>query len=193
MIKAEISDNIDNSKYTETHQFIWGDDAIRHSYTYTGSSKTYNSTLSLKNGLVQREEYGNESCIFTYNKSNRLVKFNDSNYCTVDAVWDGDKLMSMFDKEEDESTTFTYGASCKKGYYPFFASMMEPGEGYILYMAHPEIAGMRTKQLPVSVLWDYGYEKESSTLSYEFDKDGYISKMKISEDGYIETAILTWK
>lgn len=140
-------------------QLVWGDDAI----------KIDDCTLTIKNGLVQSSSKGET---FAYNSSNRIIKYDSST-----AIWDNDKLVSAGD------FTLTYGESCKKGYFPLIPFMI--GDYYqgsaILYFAHPEIAGMRTKQLPTGM--------NGRTLSYEFDKDGYITKIDLGGLGYT----LTWE
>ena len=82
--------------------------------------------------------------------------------------------------------------------------MIDTGECPLLFMAHPEIAGMRTTQLPTSITWthtdDYSgkTDSETSTMEYEFDKEGYISKIigkETDSDGSTDTYIytLTWQ
>ena len=62
-----------------------------------------------------------------------------------------------------------------------------------LFMAHPEIAGIRTTQLPVSTV-EIERSTNKYTYTYEFDKDDYISKMiKKGSDGSLWTYTLTWK
>ena len=114
-------------------------------------------------------------------------------------------MVSISDAIEGDGgdATLNYGQSCKKGYFPFIAYMI--GGRDIIFMAHPEIAGMRTNQLPTSVTWtekDYytgKTESSTSTLTYEFDKEGYISKIigkeTDSDDGSTETYTytLTWQ
>ena len=59
-------------------------------------------------------------------------------------------------------------------------------------MAHPEIAGMRTNQLPNT--YSYSRYDEEFSLTYEYDKEGYISKIKLKDnDGNTDTYTLTWK
>ncbi len=189
VVKAEYKED----NYTETYQFIWGDDAIRVSWSNTESTSNYRCTISLKNGHIEYEDYGEaQKGIFSYNSSNKLIKFSDGKYWTVSAIWDGDKLVSISD--EDSDCTLTYkNQSCKKGYFPFIATMIEAGETHLLHMAHPEIAGMRTTQLPSSITWIDRYETETSTLTYEFDNEGYISKVNIKEGSNTYTITLTWK
>ena len=89
--------------------------------------------------------------------------------------------MSIYDGSD--KYTFTYGESCEKGYYPlipYFMGYRSPTE-MMLFMAHPEITGMRTKQLPTRM--------GGITFTYEFDKEGYISKLGVNNT----EATLTWK
>lgn len=203
LIEAIVVEEEIGYKDTETYRFTWGDDAIKTSWTSNNSSSSYSCTLILKNGLVQYEDYGDNDGVgtYTYNSSNRLIKFSDDDdYWTTTAIWDGDKLVSISDSENN--ATLKYGNSCKKGYFPFVATMMEAGESVILFIAHPEIAGMRTTQLPTSLTWaDEGYGEttsETTTMEYELDKEGYISKIigkKKNSDGSTEafTYTLTWQ
>ena len=193
LIEAKEIEEENGYKDTETYQFTWGDDAIKVICTYSEYTGTDTYTITLKNGLVQScaDEYRTE--IFTYNNANRFVKGEDE-YETTTAIWDGDKLVSISDSESD--ATLAYGTSCKKGYFPFVATMIEDG-CEILHMAHPEIAGMRTNQLPTKITWNDNYGSETSTFAYEFDKEGYISKIVGEEtfDGSTETYTytLTWQ
>ena len=180
-------------KDTETYTFTWGDDAIK--VIAKGSDYTDNYTLILKNGLVQNDENDN---VFTYNSSNRIVKCSSGdNYGDGEfsVIWDSDKLVSI--SMENEDATLTYGTSCKKGYFPFFATILANDADAALFMAHPEIAGMRTNQLPTKLTWTDKYGSETSTFTYEFDKEGYISKIVGEEifDGSTETYTytLTWQ
>lgn len=183
LIQSIETDEENNKTYTYVYKYIWGDNAIKVSYD-DGDSYT----LTLKDGLVQSSYDGD---IFTYNQSKKFIK-GENEWETITAIWDGDKLMSI--SNEDEDAILTYSKSCKKGYFPFIPTMIDFGSEY-LFVAHPEIAGMRTAQLPSSVTWD---NEETSILTYEFDKEGYISKVVGKEtyrDGYTETYTytITWQ
>lgn len=183
-----------DGNYIYTFKFTWGDDVVKVNENYDNGFYTDSYILTLKNGLVQSSD-NNET--FTYNSSNRFIK-GQGEWSTTTAIWDGDKLVSVTEGDMDEATLTYGGNSCKKGYFPFIGSIIDFTCDY-LFIAHPEIAGMRTTQLPTSVTWNYGYEEEKSTLSYEFDKEGYISKIigkeTDSDDGSTETYtyILTWQ
>ena len=180
LIKSTETDEHDNEKSTRTYQYIWGDDAIK----CTGDN---NYTFTLKNGLVQSDERHT----YSYNKSNRLVKV-ETDYSTTTAIWDSDKLMSISYEDDEETKTFTYEKSCKKGFFPFAANMIDDCE---LFIAHPEIAGSLTTQLPANITeTSKNHGSEKAILTYEFDKDGYISKILIkAADGSTETYTLTWQ
>ena len=64
-----------------------------------------------------------------------------------------------------------------------------------LFIAHPEIAGSLTTQLPASITeTSKNHGSEKAIITYEFDKDGYISKILIkAADGSTETYTLTWQ
>lgn len=201
LIEAISSYEEDGDKYTETYQFTWGDNAIKVISTFNDSNSNYTGTdtytITLKNGLAQDNEDGNT---FTYSNSNRIIKctsndkYGEGEYS---AIWDGDKLVSISEEDENDDATLTYGTSCKKGYFPFIASLLAVDGDAMLFMAHPEIAGMRTNQLPTKITWTDNYGSETSTFAYEFDKEGYISKVvgKETFNGSTETYTytLTWQ
>lgn len=181
--------------FSNNRKFIWGDNAIKVITKYdNGEEHSY--TFTLTNGLVRTCE---DSETFSYNSSNRLTRidFEDDNYdYRTEVIWDKDKLVSVVDYyngKTDYDTTFTYGTTCKKGYNPLIP---EPIYWDMLFVAHPEIAGMRTTQLPTTYTErdNYSNDIESANISYEFDKEGYISKIKYEyEDGNVATYTLTWK
>ena len=185
LVAATVMEGEENYSSTETFDFIWGDDVIKVTKTCPSSNSTYteNYTLTLKNGLVQYEDYGYGTGTYAYNSKNRFIEFSDVEYewRTITAIWDGDKLAAI--SEDDNEGKLTYGKTCSKGYFPFIATIIGAGECQVLFMAHPEIAGMRTSQLPQSITWthtdDYSGKTDSSThtFTYEFDKEGYISKI----------------
>ena len=190
LIKSTETDEYDNVKKSHTYQYVWGDDAINVS-----DESGYKYSFTLKNGIVQRES---EKYIFTYNKSNRIAQIEDwGEYKKV--LWDGDKLVSIVDEDEWDAT-LTYEKSCKKGYFPFVATIIEV-MNEVLFMAHPEIAGMLTTQLPTSMVTTYvskisisNPDKDIYNFTYEIDKDGYVSKIKREcSDASSWTYTLTWK
>lgn len=179
----------------ENSKFIWGDDAVVVKYEYEdGNGDNHTETYTLKNGLVQSwsADYHNghhTEGTYYYNSSNRLIKAAFTHHLgyTVNAVWDKDKLVSV-DTNDTYEAILTYGETCKKGYFPLISDVI--GLGDVLFMAHPEIVGMRTNQLPNTYLPD----DEEISMTYEYDKEGYISKIKLKDnDGNTDTYTLTWK
>ena len=69
--------------------------------------------------------------------------------------------------------------------------------GYELIMVHPELFGARTKQLQTAVICgDSDGDSETTTFEYEFDSEGYVSKitMGFEDDGQTYHEIfLTWE
>ena len=179
----------------ENSKFIWGDDAVVVKYEYEdGDGDNHTETYTLKNGLVQswsadyHNGYHTEGTYY-YNSSNRLIKAAFTHHLgyTVNAVWDKDKLVSV-DTNDTYEAILTYGETCKKGYFPLISDVI--GLGDVLFMAHPEIAGMRTNQLPNT----YSPDDEEFSMTYEYDNEGYISKIKLKDnDGNTDTYTLTWK
>ena len=166
-------------------QFTWGDDAITvyfKDYAHGDGDDSYSYTLTLKDGLVSSSSLGDT---FAYNDSGRITQWNSTDDADRTIKWDGDKVVNI--GFGDESTTITYGTSCPKGYFAILPCLINFNNlSQQLFMAHPEIAGMLTKHLPTKIY--------SQSWIYEFDKDGYISKIKYQEgDKYVEYFTLTWE
>ncbi len=190
LVQAGFNEEYNGGKRTENYQFVWGDDAIKvKCIDGSGSSLTFN----LNDQLVRNSDDGDS---FLYNSSNRFAKgIYGSNY-VVTATWDGDKIVSISRSENGykEDLTFKYGNSCKKGYFPLIAMTIQDNREFcLLFMAHPEIAGMRTSQLPTSSTVTEDNLGETETITYEFDKEGYISKIKTKDSYGSATYTLTWK
>ena len=194
MVKAD-----EVSNYSDSESFMWGDDAI----------KCENATIVLENGLVQRENLKWTKYVYFYNQSNRLIEYErEGSTDEISFIWDGDKLVSITEIENPNSDytsttdiTITYEKSCKRGYNPYFIGSLGIGASTYLSFGHPELWGLRTKQLPKTVTRTrtsrYDTISETTNFSYEFDKDGYISKMIIEEtyegESSRATFTLTWE
>lgn len=203
----EFEDDLPHAK-----QFVWEDSIIKvYANDYYDDDAYLHSVFNVKNGLVQVYENPDDeySETFTYNSSNKFIgcKYVDE-YETSGrvATWDNDKMTSTSKLNEDGTpyveTTLNYKKSCKKGYYPFIIDMIGVTECEIIFMAHPEIGGMRTSQLPSDFTKTYSENSEYNsvtTCEYEFDKDGYISKIIETKKAAIEyessvcTYTLTWE
>ena len=187
--------NIDvvNKKYT------WSDNTIK--VNWSSGQYHYSQVLTIKNGLVTIENSSDENPfyykkIFTYNESNKIVKIEDEGDDTTTAIWDGEKLESI-SNTDGWNTSLIYEKSCKNGYFPFIAEMIG-GENEVLFMAHPEIVGMKTTQLPSTMTdsYDYGVYGSGTDIThfnYEFDNEGYISKIAGEVDGSAYAYTITWQ
>lgn len=177
----------------------WGDDAVKLSAIerYDGIEYIDSYTLSLSNGLVQSCCFDNyQPYIAVYNQSDRLIKWGDSD-SEIRISWEGDKLVSATEYDEYGyiyDYTITYEKSCRKGYFPL-SIIMDLEFNFYLYFAHPELLGLRTSQLPASVTYTYDDNSSSTHIySYEFDNDGYISKVtESSGDSIYGILTLTWE
>lgn len=169
----------DSEPSTYTIEYIWGDDIIRQIGDNSG-------TYILEDGLIQ-EGHCFYDFDFTYNKSNKFVEL--TYYRTYTAIWDGNKLMSISSEKSDNR--FMYEGKTCKGYLPPCTAMFHMDtDGESLFTAHPEIAGMLTNQLPSARICD----GEKTTYTYEFDKNGYVSKIvEKGDDNEIKTIYLTWR
>lgn len=171
---------------TYNHTFNWNDNSIKESW-----DGEYRVSYFLENGLVRREQCDGSSYYFKYNMDGRFTHYNS----TKQAEWEDDRLVLWY--TGDVYITYTYdNFSCKKGYLPPIFLFDSP-----LYMAHPEIFGLKTNKLPSASSYnidDSGRNIRNSTYEYEF-KNGYVTKIiekrKETKDGsdYTLTFKLTWK
>ena len=181
----------ESDNYSNTSTLIWKDNTIDLD---NSSNWPFEYILTLEDNFVQNEEgIGDGYIYYTYNSSKRLtdilyVADYESELETFQ--WDGDKIMSI--SGEDYKISFAYKQTCKRGYFPLFDYFFGWND-HPLYDAHPELIGIRTKQLPESITYNYS-ENDNGTItcSYEFDTEGYITKIIMKDGNEIETYTLTW-
>ena len=181
-------------------EFNWSEDMIeRICLSDNYSSRDY----ILKNNLVQKVDHDYDYDMgdrFVYNGANRLEQRIEPSTLyeytyTTSATWDGDKLMSITSKAGDRIISkeiITYGGRCSAGYNPLIVSLFYGKE---LFYAHPELLGLRTNQLPVSVTY-YSSDNSVKTYNYEyeFDAASYITKIVEKVDNEIVRAwTITWE
>ena len=143
--------SFDHGEYAWTSNYTWNDNVIMTDEDYA---------VAMENGLVKSNS-NNDT--YTYNDSNRITQYTHNNRTTT-ITWDGDKIVTM-SSYVGSNLSFTYGEPCKKGYCPLIPYLMFQYDN--LSLAHPEIFGARSKQLPTMV--------GGILLTYEFDKEGYIT------------------
>ena len=194
LIKAE---EVHGSDYSFAETMIWGDDAVKISTKELQEGKEYNGnyTLPIVNGLVQSYNSNSSQYTAVYNQSNRLIEWGEERDQTI-IIWDGDKLVSATNNYYDHvyDYTLTYEKSCNKGYFPILGDLINVGHSFI-FLAHPELLGLRTTQLPASVTYTSDNKSLGTTsFSYELDKLGYISKIITKEENSEPyTYTLTWE
>lgn len=176
--------------WSSVAKYEWTDTAVIYTedYLYNDIPYTYEyKYILLSNGLVGTLDYGaGYSEDLSYNADGRY---------NADGLWEweGDKLVCIYD---DYMSAYTYGEPCKSGYAPLFTIY-----GNVLFFAHPELIGARTKQLPIGCTHTGYFNKDakpySTTYDYEFDAEGYVTKIVCTNiyDSYthIFTDIITWE
>ena len=157
--------SLDHGEYSGTSDYTWSDNLIM---------VDDNSAIALGNGRIKSNS-DNET--FIYNESGRLTKYVGK-HDTATITWNGDKIVSM--SSYVGSLDFTYGEPLKKGYCPLIPYLMFEYDN--LSMAHPELFGIRSKQLPTMI--------SGILVTYEFDNEGYITKIYLNQSNPM---ILTWE
>ena len=161
--------------------YIWGNNTIQAGGTI----------YTIENGLIQQREsksyYDDENSI-------RIYTYDNAGRCNDNMVWDGDRLALGYLGDYKYKYNYT-GVTCKKGFLPIWhmAFVEDP-----LLVVHPELIGAYTRQLPTSATYtnfiNPSQEGGAITYEYEFDSEGYISKIiEKSDRGYTYSYTLTWK
>lgn len=179
-----------NDTVTHTYKYVWNTDSInvtqevRLSSHPTSEPKPLKYTMNISGGLVRAfmgETVTKGNATYNYDASNRLQHTNDWSI-NIYNEWENDKLISTTQKFETGEfiTTFTYGESRPiKGYLPLVPNDITVNNP--LFIAHPELGGMKTCQTFVSKTIKFADKPDmagnTSLFEYELDKDGYISKI----------------
>lgn len=187
--------NAEDGPDLRTSKYSWDGNVIN--FKEPNSQDTFKFTID--DQFIISYENGSISRSYLY-FSDRLDKINlgvtDSfgKPAYISTIWNEDKLVEIKDVASTTTvTTITYGKTCNKGYCPIIPSMIEGSKHLLdvtdasimgLYVAHPELFGVRTSQLPATITTtDRWGDSKSENISYEFSEDGYISKI-IWEDDY---------
>lgn len=204
--EATISTVLQSSDtVTRTYKYVWNTDSInvteeiRLSSHPTSEPKPLKYTMNISGGLVRAfmgETVTKGNATYNYDASNRLQHTNDWSI-NIYNEWENDKLISTTRKFETGEfiTTFTYGESHPiKGYLPLVPNDITVNNP--LFVAHPELGGMKTCQTFVSKTIKFPDKPDmagnTSLFEYELDKDGYISKITSTNqpNGNDSTAIV---
>jgi len=160
-------------------RFIWSNNMIQD------TNKGFNYTL--QNGLIQNE--------FTYNEARRPKE-----YMGTTIMWDDDKMNRISTPYQDGNTTrydftaYYYNENGKvcNGFNPIIPIILGDKD---LLIAHPELAGMRTTQLPTHYTdQDVLGGMSQGTYNYKFDSENYVKECTISEKSRImKVYSMTWE
>lgn len=163
----------------ESYDYVWNSQSIDVMATSSINGiveEQYEYTYRLSEGLISSKNYSNStghSFSFGYDSSNRLTRFDD-----LMISWDDDKLTSIETDDEEYwyHKLFTFGTNpAAKGYSPL-VTFSVTGEALIL--THPELAGLKTSQIPLTEITLPNELNILKNFEYELDEDGYISKIE---------------
>ena len=203
--EATISTVLQSSDtVTHTYKYVWNTDSInvtqevRLSSHPTSEPKPLKYTMNISGGLVRAfmgETATKGNATYNYDASNRLQHTNDWSI-NIYNEWENDKLISTTQKFETGEfiTTFTYGESRPiKGYLPLVPNDITVNNP--LFVAHPELGGMKTSQIFVSKTIKFADKPDmagnTSLFEYELDKDGYISKITSTNKPNVDNSTAT--
>lgn len=166
------------------HTEKYGSETDRDITNYTWSNNTIiaedgrsTRTYTLNDGLVKtirdtdNKDWNNTS--FTYNSSNQLIAAKDvdsHNYTYITTyTWENERITKV--TYDDNSTTdISYSGKTCKGYFPLYTF----DDDDAIFYTHPELAGMRTTQLPDQMYSKDKEYEETEKYTYALDKDGYV-------------------
>lgn len=177
------------SSCTSTHgrnkkiiEYSWSENSIQETRWWEGEeNEKHTRNYTLKNGLVticgDDEQY-------SYNESKQLIysNFADEDY---ELIWNDNKLVEAYNR--GRKNVFKYGDSdvCSGYNINFLSNWFNRP----IHMAHPELFGIKTTELP------YKREKDDNNYSYAYtlDEEGYIIKTKTRTDTYESNATFKWE
>ena len=167
---------------TSVYEFTWGENTIDFTMTRVEATDwVETTTLTLENGRAKLQSadylFGQESP-FSYDESGRLTNTSRA-YYNLTLGWVDNKLTSIKNSNfmMGYNQTFEYEPiTAVRGYCPLIPHRVGSG---ILFIAHPELAGLRTSQAPVKETVKFTLLGSNSTSAYkfEYDEDLYITKM----------------
>ncbi len=167
--------------YTSLRTYTWTENSIVYHYKEGGYTGGY--TFVISDNLVMEMADGSNPVTYQYDSDKRIALEKETGSSYTSYSWDGDKLV-MWNRSGDRDSELHYSGKTCKGYNPWVGLNS-------LAVAHPELFGCRTNQLPDYEIYRdcYGTE-ERYEYSYTFYSDGYLESVtKTYENGdyYKET------
>lgn len=183
--KVNSMKRIDNSNSSKNYKFTWEENTITEFY-----DNETNCIYSLTGGLTTTALRGNYGYSFAYNSFKQIERrqhhTEDDHPMFIDFTWENDKIIKFTRKDYSENeykikdeTEFIYSGQTCKGYFPLATILIE--NDLHLYFAHPELIGMRTRQLPSKIIETTSYETTTMEFSYELDENGYLANCNYIE------------
>jgi len=196
LVSAKGTEIYNGKSYIYTYNYIWGNNIIKHD----------GLTFTLADGLIQSTDSSDDKDLsdatFTYNSSKQLTSFKDNyNESISTFVWSNNKITKKTYESEwwNENTTIEYSDKTCKGYFPLMAWGDDMIDDNPLFLAHPELVGMRNNLLPIKIYSSSKNSECTTEISYTFTKDGYIESCTSKEtevdndNTEVETTIYTFK
>ena len=201
----------DNNRLKQMKRVLY--DGTREEYTAYSWGDTYiqgdSYFFKLNNKLVTESDNGYGICTYyQYNASNQLTKttdtWGDSNKEDFTYTWENGNVVEKVSEDRGNPILIEYSNLTCKGYFPLMAPTLyytvtcSPtyyDEDFGLFIAHPEMGGLRTKQLPNKITQPGYY---TWLLQYTFSNDGYIETCTITTqyyngDEYENIVTFTWE
>lgn len=164
--------------------------------------------LTIDKGIVTRADVREDGGDFwtntlTYDKDNHLIKASDGDNCTWS--WKNGNVVKFTryydDGAEIKSSTFTYYTD-KENKHPVmdidwvdFGRAVPSEMGELLFLVYPKLLGTLNKNLLKSVTTVYpngGEPTQTTNFTYEFDSEGYPTKIIIQYEYGSESYTLIW-
>lgn len=181
-----------NSSDNYTEYYIWKENLIEN---YYGEDDNDPWCYGLNKGLVSETYSLNRYNIkdiedaHKYNSSKQMISWTYPIDKEIELVWEKGNLKTII-KADGDTVEFYYSDKTCKGYFPLMHQALEytihSGLDYFwyeLYYAHPELVGLRTKQLPDKVVEKYssGNTQDINDIQYTFTDDGYIKTCTMTD------------
>lgn len=167
---------------TSVYEFTWGENAIDYTMTRVEATdwvETY--SLALENGcakLLSADHLFGQESPFSYDERGRLANTSRA-YYNLALGWVDNKLTSVKNSNfmMGYTQTFEYESiTGARGYCPLIPHRVGSG---ILFIAHPELAGLLTPYAPKkeSIKYTLLGSSSTSTYTYEYDEDLYMTRI----------------
>lgn len=188
VVKVERWRKRPNWEDTDTVEYIW--DSYK-SITWDLFTK-YECTLNKDAKITSISSSGGydraEKNYCEYNGNGNIIEHGSLEDGTIHGIyaWDNHQLEKI--TAGRDVTTFSYENQTCKGFFPLLIEFLEIGsnhyqtgrffDGYFIFMAQPELLGIRTSSLPSEI----NYSNYTILFdNYNFDSDGYVTRCTVSQ------------